>query len=353
MTMFARVRSAALMGVDAYIVEVETDLEFRLPSFVMVGLAEGAVKESRERVTSAIKNTGYAFPQKRVTINLAPADIRKEGSAFDLPMAAGILAADGVIPQAALDRFVLVGELSLDGGLRHVRGVLPIALAVRDAGFEGIIVPVQDADEAALVERIAVYPASGLGEVIDFLTGRIVLPRHVHTDLSALMSERLPDVDLSDVKGQAHVKRALEVAAAGSHNILMIGPPGSGKTMLARRVPGILPRMTMEEALETTKIHSVAGILKDGSPLVTERPFRDPHHTISEAALIGGGSLPHPGEVSMAHNGVLFIDELPELGKRNIETLRQPLEDGQVTISRAQYAVRYPASFMLVTAMNP
>jgi magnesium chelatase family protein len=268
-------------------------------------------------------------------------------------MAVGILAADGRIPQSALDRFVLVGELSLDGGLRHVRGVLPIALVARDAGFEGIIVPAQDADEAALVEGISVHPAAHLGAVVEFLAGKTDIPRHTHSNLQSLLSTRNTDIDFCDVKGQAHVKRALEVAAAGSHNILLIGPPGSGKTMLARRVPGILPRMTLAEALETTKIHSVAGILKDGSPLVVERPFRDPHHTISEAALIGGGAFPHPGEVSMAHNGVLFLDELPELGKKGIEALRQPLEDGHVSVSRAQYTVRYPASFMLVTAMNP
>jgi magnesium chelatase family protein len=349
--MLARLRSAAVFGVEAYPVQIEVDVSFGLPSFTMVGLPDTTVRESRDRVRLAIRNSGLEFPPHRITVNLAPADVRKAGSSFDLPIALGVLATSGQLAPAALEGTLVLGELSLDGSINAIRGVLPIAVAARRLGLNRLLLPPPNAPEACVVDGLTVNVVRSLGEALQALRSpeaisptRVSLPEMTATPC---------DGDLADVRGQLFARRALEVAAAGGHNLLLIGPPGAGKTMLARRLGGILPPLTFEEALECTAIHSVAGTLPAGSGLLTWRPFRAPHHTVSNVALVGGGSIPRPGEISLAHNGVLFLDEMPEFDRRVLEVLRQPLEEGHVTIARAARTAIFPACFVLIAAMNP
>jgi magnesium chelatase family protein len=356
----ASLRSAAVVGVDALPVTVEVDVSYGLPIFTMVGLPDTSVRESRDRVRSAIRNSGFQFPGHRVTVNLAPADVRKAGASYDLPIALGILAATGVIEQRHISEIVLLGELSLDGSIQPIHGVLPVAVAARRDGRSAILLPHTNAPEARVVAGLAVLPVGSLVDAVEVLNrgltcGHCVSPTFSSAAEGAHVSAARPvsDLDFADVAGQGMAKRALEIAAAGAHNILFIGAPGGGKTMMARRLPGILPSLEFDEALDCTSVHSVAGTLPHGLALMSERPFRSPHHTISEVAMIGGGSFPRPGEISLAHNGVLFLDELPEFERRVLEALRQPLEEGRVTVARAARTVSFPARFMLVAAMNP
>ncbi len=351
--MLAKVNSAAVVGLDAQIVDVEVYISAGLPSMTIVGLPDAAVQEARERVRAAIRNSGCTFPMKRITVNLAPADLRKEGPAYDLPIAVGILLSSEQL-SADISQMLFLGELSLDGSLRHTHGILPMVVLAKDKEISTVFVPAADAKEASLIEGVRILAVNSLAELRSHLSGEAIIPDyHPESSLEAVSEAGSPAMDLAYIKGQEHVKRALEVAAAGGHNLIMSGPPGSGKTLLARSLPSILPGMTRTEAIEVTKVYSVSGLLPSDTPLLAQRPFRSPHYTISHAGLIGGGRWPRPGEITLSHRGVLFLDEFPEFGHAGLEVLRQPLEDKQVTVSRAQGSVTFPANFMMVAAMNP